>query len=60
MGSDSWFPSSRCARTSRSRCRSAAEFLIGLGAGVPAAFAVTLIALPFLDAATRHDTVRLE
>jgi hypothetical protein len=36
------------------------EFLIGLGVGAVAAFAVSLIALPFMDAATRHDTVRFE
>ncbi len=36
------------------------EFLLGLGVGALAAFAVSLIALPFMDAATRHDTVRFE
>jgi hypothetical protein len=37
-----------------------AEFLAGLGAGVLAAFAVSLTALPFMNTATRLDTVRLE
>lgn len=36
------------------------EFLIGLGVGAEAAFAVSLIALPFMNAATRRDTVRFE
>ncbi|GAA4461278.1 ABC transporter permease [Phytohabitans houttuyneae] len=36
------------------------EFVAGLGAGVLAAFAVSLIALPFMNAATRLDTVRYE
>ena len=35
-------------------------FFAGLGAAALAAFAVSLIALPFMDAATRHDTVRFE
>jgi len=37
-----------------------AGYLAGLGGGVLAAFAVSLIALPFMDAATRLDTVRYE
>jgi hypothetical protein len=37
-----------------------AAFFAGLGAGVLAAFAVSLIALPFMDIATRLDTVRFE
>lgn len=36
------------------------DFTAGLGAATLAAFAVSLIALPFMDAATRHDTVRFE
>lgn len=36
------------------------EFLIGLGAGVLAAFAVCLIALPFMNSATKLDTIRYE
>jgi hypothetical protein len=35
-------------------------FLAGLGAGGLAAFAVSLIALPFLKMATRHESVRFE
>jgi hypothetical protein len=35
-------------------------FFAGLGAGALAAFAVSLVALPFMDLATRHDTVRFE
>jgi FtsX-like permease family len=35
-------------------------FFAGLGAGVLAAFAVSLIALPFMETATRLDTVRFE
>lgn len=37
-----------------------AEYFAGLGGGVLAAFAVSLIALPFMDTATRLDTVRYE
>jgi hypothetical protein len=37
-----------------------AEFIAGLGAGVLAAFAVYLIALPFMETATRLDSVRFE
>ncbi|GIE94499.1 ABC transporter permease [Paractinoplanes rishiriensis] len=37
-----------------------ASFLIGLGVGGLVAFAVSLIALPFMDTATRLDTVRFE
>ncbi|MEV4512818.1 FtsX-like permease family protein [Dactylosporangium sp. NPDC049525] len=37
-----------------------AGFFAGLGAATLAAFAVSLIALPFMDIATRHDTVRFE
>jgi predicted lysophospholipase L1 biosynthesis ABC-type transport system permease subunit len=37
-----------------------AEFFAGLGAGVLAAFVVSLAALPFLDPATRLDTARFE
>ena len=37
-----------------------AGFFAGLGAAALAAFAVSLIALPFMDIATRHDTVRFE
>lgn len=37
-----------------------AGFFAGLGAGVLAAFAVSLIALPFMETATRLDTVRFE
>ncbi len=36
------------------------DFVAGLGAAVVAAFAVSLIALPFMNAATKHDTVRFE
>ncbi|GFJ93934.1 hypothetical protein Prum_075760 [Phytohabitans rumicis] len=36
------------------------EFFAGLGVGVLAAFAVSLTALPFMDTATRLDTVRFE
>jgi ABC-type antimicrobial peptide transport system permease subunit len=36
------------------------EFIIGLGIGVPVAFAVCLIALPFMNAATSLDSVRYE
>ncbi|BCB83247.1 FtsX-like permease family protein [Phytohabitans suffuscus] len=36
------------------------EFVAGLGGGVLAAFTVSLIALPFMNAATRLDTVRYE
>jgi len=36
------------------------EFLTGLGAGIVAAFVVSLIAMPFMDTATRLDTVRFE
>jgi hypothetical protein len=35
-------------------------FLAGLGAGVLTAFAVSLIALPLMDVATRHDSIRFE
>lgn len=35
-------------------------FLAGLGIGALAAFAVSCLALPFMDAATRHDSVRFE
>jgi len=35
-------------------------FFIGLGAGVLAALAVSAIALPLMDVATRHDSVRFE
>ncbi|GIH02318.1 hypothetical protein Rhe02_03850 [Rhizocola hellebori] len=35
-------------------------FLAGLGVGVLAAFAVSLIALPLMDIATRHDSIRFE
>jgi hypothetical protein len=35
-------------------------FLAGLGAGVVASLAISLIALPFMNAATRLDTVRFE
>jgi hypothetical protein len=35
-------------------------YLAGLGLGVLAAFAVSLIALPFMNTATRFDTVRFE
>lgn len=35
-------------------------FLVGLGVGVLAAFAVSLAALPFMDTATRQETVRFE
>ncbi|GAB3827069.1 ABC transporter permease [Dactylosporangium cerinum] len=35
-------------------------FFAGLGVAALAAFAVSLIALPFMDIATRHDTVRFE
>jgi hypothetical protein len=34
--------------------------LAGLGIGALAAFAVSCLALPFMDAATRHDSVRFE
>jgi FtsX-like permease family len=37
-----------------------AGFLSGLGIGAVAAFAVSLIALPFMDVATRYDSVRFE
>jgi ABC-type antimicrobial peptide transport system permease subunit len=36
------------------------EFFTGLGAGVLAAFVVSLIALPFMDTATRLDAARFE
>jgi ABC-type antimicrobial peptide transport system permease subunit len=36
------------------------EYLAGLGLGVLVAFAVSLVALPFLDTATRFDAVRFE
>jgi hypothetical protein len=36
------------------------EFFAGLGGGAAAAFAISLIALPFMDTATRLDTVRFE
>jgi len=35
-------------------------FFAGLGAGALAAFAVSLIALPFMNIATRHESVRFE
>lgn len=35
-------------------------FLAGLGVGALAAFAVSLIALPFMDIATKYDSVRYE
>jgi putative ABC transport system ATP-binding protein len=35
-------------------------FFAGLGAGAVAAFAVSLIALPFMNTATKHDSVRFE
>ena len=35
-------------------------FLAGLGIGALAAFAVSCLALPFMDATTRHDSVRFE
>jgi hypothetical protein len=35
-------------------------FLAGLGIGVLAAFAISLIALPLMDIATRHDSARFE
>jgi hypothetical protein len=34
--------------------------LAGLGIGTLAAFAVSCLALPFMDAATRRDSVRFE
>lgn len=37
-----------------------AGVLLGLGGGVLAAFAISLIALPFMNAATRLDSVRFE
>lgn len=37
-----------------------AGFFAGLGIGAVAAFALTLIALPIMDVATRHDSVRFE
>jgi hypothetical protein len=37
-----------------------AEFFAGLGGGVLAAFAVSLIALPFMNTATRLDAIRFE
>ncbi len=37
-----------------------AGFFAGLGIGVLAAFAVSLITLPFMNIATRHDTARFE
>jgi hypothetical protein len=36
------------------------SFLAGLGVGALAAFVVSLIALPFMNIATRHDSVRFE
>jgi hypothetical protein len=38
-------------------CR-ASRFWAGLGAGVLAAFALSLVVLPFLNAATRLDSAR--
>ncbi|NUT36903.1 MAG: hypothetical protein HOV79_27930 [Hamadaea sp.] len=35
-------------------------FFVGLGLGAVAAFLVSLIALPFMDLATRHDNIRFE
>jgi len=37
-----------------------AGFFIGLGGGLLAAFAVFALALPLMDVATRHDSVRFE
>ena len=38
----------------------AGSFFVGLGIGVLAAFAVSLIALPIMNVATRHDSTRFE
>jgi len=42
------------------RAPPSARFFAGLGAGTLAAFAVSLIALPLIDIATRHESIGFE